>query len=70
VPALRALLPDGTFLARPGLPAAVGVRGLLAFGFFGNILWEKAFWLSWMLLTAAGSSREEFSDGIAGGIVM
>ena len=34
-PALRALLPVGTFLGRPGLPAAVGVRGLLAFGFFG-----------------------------------
>src|SRR5207237_1901664 len=31
----RALLPVGTFLGRPGLPAAVGVRGLLAFGFFG-----------------------------------
>jgi MFS family permease len=35
VPALRALLPAGTFGGRPGLPAAVGVRGLLAFGFFG-----------------------------------
>ena len=35
VPALRALLPLGTFRGRPGLPAAVGVRGLLAFGFFG-----------------------------------
>ncbi|HEY3060013.1 MAG TPA: MFS transporter [Chloroflexota bacterium] len=34
-PALRSLLPAGTLLARPGLPAAVGVRGLLAFGFFG-----------------------------------
>jgi hypothetical protein len=34
-PALRSLLPDGTFSARPGLPAAVAIRGLLAFGFFG-----------------------------------
>jgi len=34
-PALRALLPVGTFVGQPGLPAAVGVRGLLAFGFFG-----------------------------------
>src|SRR5262249_50263530 len=32
-PALRKLLPDGTFSARPGLPAAVAIRGLLAFGF-------------------------------------
>jgi MFS family permease len=35
VPTLRALLPVGTFSARPGLPAAVAIRGLLAFGFFG-----------------------------------
>ncbi len=35
VPALRALLPPGTLSARPGLPAAVGIRGLLAFGFLG-----------------------------------
>jgi len=35
VPALARLLPDGTFVARSGLPAAVGLRGLLAFGFFG-----------------------------------
>ena len=34
-PALTALLPVGTLAARPGLPAAVGLRGLLAFGFFG-----------------------------------
>ncbi len=36
VPALAALLPDGTLAARPGLPAAVALRGLLAFGFFGT----------------------------------
>jgi MFS family permease len=35
-PALRALLPAGTFSGRNGLPAAVAVRGLLAFGFFGG----------------------------------
>jgi MFS family permease len=34
-PALRSLLPMGTFSAQPGLPAAVAIRGLLAFGFFG-----------------------------------
>jgi MFS family permease len=35
-PALRALLPTGTFTGRTGLPAAVALRGLLAFGFFGS----------------------------------
>jgi MFS family permease len=35
VPALRSLLPSGTFTASPGVPAAVAIRGLLAFGFFG-----------------------------------
>ena len=35
-PALRVLLPAGTFSGRTGLPAAVAVRGLLAFGFFGS----------------------------------
>jgi len=35
VPALRSLLPSGTFTAGPGVPAAVAIRGLLAFGFFG-----------------------------------
>jgi MFS family permease len=32
---LRALLPPGTVRARPGLPAVVGARGLLAGAFFG-----------------------------------
>lgn len=36
VPALAALLPEGALAARPGLPAAVALRGLLAFGFFGT----------------------------------
>jgi MFS family permease len=36
VPALSALLPDGTLTGRAGLPAAVALRGLLAFGFFGS----------------------------------
>ena len=36
VPALTQLLPRGTFTARTGLPAAVAVRGLLAFAFFGS----------------------------------
>jgi MFS family permease len=35
VPSLKALLPAGTFTIRQGLPAAVALRGLLAFGFFG-----------------------------------
>lgn len=35
VPAFRRLLPKGTFIAANGLPAAVALRGLLAFGFFG-----------------------------------
>jgi MFS family permease len=35
-PALRALLPSGTFTGGTGLPAAVAMRGLLAFGFFGS----------------------------------
>ena len=33
--ALRRLLPAGTLTARRGLPATIGVRGLLTFGFFG-----------------------------------
>jgi MFS family permease len=35
VPALRSLLPAGTASGGSGLPAAVAVRGLIAFGFFG-----------------------------------
>ena len=35
VPALRVLLPRGTFTARPGLPATVLARGVLAGAFFG-----------------------------------
>jgi hypothetical protein len=35
VPSLRRLLPDGTFTARPGLPAVILCRGLLTFTFFG-----------------------------------
>jgi MFS family permease len=34
-PALRRLLPAGTFTARPGLPAVILCRGLLTFTFFG-----------------------------------
>jgi MFS family permease len=36
VPALRMLLPPGTFTARFGIPAAVALRALLALGFFGS----------------------------------
>jgi hypothetical protein len=36
VPAVRALLPPGTALARPGLPAGLATRGLVAFAFFGT----------------------------------
>jgi MFS family permease len=35
VPAVRKLLPAGTFTARPGLPAVILCRGLLTFSFFG-----------------------------------
>ncbi len=35
VPALKTLLPQGTFSGKAGGPAAVAVRGLLVFGFFG-----------------------------------
>jgi MFS family permease len=35
-PALRSLLPPGTFSGRVGLPSAVALRGLLAFGFFSS----------------------------------
>jgi MFS family permease len=35
VPALRVLVPRGTFTARPGLPATVLARGVLAGAFFG-----------------------------------
>lgn len=35
VPALRVLMPRGTFSARPGLPATVLMRGVLAAAFFG-----------------------------------
>jgi MFS family permease len=35
LPAFERLLPEGTLRARSGLPAAVALRGLLAFGFFG-----------------------------------
>jgi MFS family permease len=34
-PALRSLMPAGTFTGGRGMPAAVAIRGLLAFGFFG-----------------------------------
>lgn len=34
-PALRRLVPEGTLRARPGLPAAIALRGLLTFSFFG-----------------------------------
>jgi MFS family permease len=36
VPALKRLTPPGTFRARPGLPAAVLIRGLLTFAFFAG----------------------------------
>jgi MFS family permease len=35
VPAFRKLLPEGTLTLRSGLPSAVALRGLVAFGFFG-----------------------------------
>jgi MFS family permease len=35
LPALRRLVPAGTLTARPGLPAAILIRGLLTFAFFG-----------------------------------
>jgi hypothetical protein len=35
--------------------AEASAWGLLTFGFFGNILWDKSFWFAWMLLTATVS---------------
>jgi MFS family permease len=35
VPSLRRLLPPGTLHLQPGLPAAIALRGLVTFGFFG-----------------------------------
>ena len=35
IPAVRKLLPAGTFTARPGLPTVILCRGLLTFSFFG-----------------------------------
>jgi MFS family permease len=35
IPALRRLVPAGTLVAAPGLPAAIACRGLLTFLFFG-----------------------------------
>jgi hypothetical protein len=35
VPAMRSLVPRGTFTARPGLPSVVLMRGVLAGAFFG-----------------------------------
>ena len=35
LPAFRRLTPEGTLSARPGLPAAVLIRGILTFAFFG-----------------------------------
>jgi MFS family permease len=35
VPALRRLLPVGSLRLQPGLPAAIALRGLVTFGFFG-----------------------------------
>jgi MFS family permease len=34
LPAFRDLTPEGTLRLRPGLPASVGLRGVLTFGFF------------------------------------
>jgi MFS family permease len=35
LPGLRRLLPAGTLRLQPGLPAAIALRGLVTFGFFG-----------------------------------
>jgi O-antigen ligase len=35
--------------------AEASAWGLLAFGFFGNIIWDKSFWFAWMLVTATVS---------------
>lgn len=41
------------------LATEAGTWGMLAFGFFGNNLWQKSFWFSWMLLTAAVTTASE-----------
>jgi O-antigen ligase len=39
--------------------AEASACGLLAFGLFGNILWDKSFWFAWMLLTATASVSDK-----------
>jgi O-antigen ligase len=42
--------------------------GMLTFALSGDILWSKAFWLSWMLLLMAVKSSEKVLGGTNGGI--
>ncbi len=63
--ALRPLFPRGTFLAAPGLPAAIALRGLVASAFFAieayqPLLFVERFdypaWLAGLILTVGGVS--------------
>lgn len=63
--ALRPLFPPGSFLARPGMPAAIAVRGLVASAFFSveafqPLLFVERFdypaWLAGLILTVGGVS--------------
>jgi MFS family permease len=62
VPALQRLLPAGTLVGHPGLPAAVATMGLLNFAFFGTEAFVPlaiadvrgaSIWLTGLSLTAA-----------------
>ncbi len=51
--AFRALTPSGTLSARPGLPAAVLVRGLLTFAFFSADAYVPLALIGWRGISAA-----------------
>jgi len=46
------------------LAAEAGAWGMLTFGLFGNNLWQKSFWFSWMLLAAAVSTASETRETV------
>jgi MFS family permease len=55
LPAFRRLTPPGTLAARRGLPAAVLLRGILTFAFFGVDAFVAFTLVEWRGLSAAGA---------------